>query len=710
MTRAPMPRLALVAHDVHDEGGMERVVAELVRRLHGDFDVVVISSTLAPDLRGLVRWERVRVPPAPFPLKFTSFFALAGRRLRRLDVDLVQTVGAIVPNRVDVAAVHFCHADYRQATGSLAPAEAAPLRRLNSTVSRALALGAERWCYRSSRTGVLSAVSAGVGRATARHYRGVPVAVVPNGVDLERFRPDPDARAEMRRRKSEGDTVAVFVGGDWDRKGLGVALRAIALLRDGGRSVGLWVVGEGDRDRFRNEAERLGIADRVSFFGPRPDVERWLQAADLLVLPTLYETFSLVAHEAAACGLPVVATRVHGIDELAGDEEAGLLVARDPSAVAAAVARLADAPELRRRMGDEGRRRVAGLTWERCTDEARAVLEKRPRGAFRGGAPGARPGAPPTVSVVVPTWRRPDALRRCLEGLARQEQQPDEVIVVRRAEDTDAAAVVASAEGRRLREVVVDRPGQVAALQAGSAAACGDVVAFVDDDAVPRREWLRRLAAHYGDSSVGAVGGRDVVHVGNRVLDGDAGAVGMVTPWGRVLGDHHLGTGAAREVDHLKGANMSVRRPLLALPEGLRGAGAQVSNDLAISLAVAESGVRVVYEPAAIVDHHPAERFDDDGREHRTAAAIEDAAYNQSYVVMSLRPAVRRRRLLYQLAVGERWSPGVVRAAVALGAGEREVLRSVAPAMRAQARAFRDSRRRPLLSRAALDHDRAEAS
>jgi hypothetical protein len=186
--------------------------------------------------------------------------------------------------------------------------------------------------------------------------------------------------------------------------------------------------------------------------------------------------------------------------------------------------------------------------------------------------------------------------------------------------------------------------------------------------------------------------------------------VGVVTPWGRVLGDHHLGAGDAREVDHLKGANMSVRRSLLALPEGLRGAGAQVSNDLAISFAVAESGLRVVYEPAAIVDHHPAERFDGDGREHRTAGAIEDAAYNQSYVVMSLRPSVRRRRLLYQLAVGERWSPGVVRAAVALGAGEREVLRSVAPAMRAQARAFRDSRRRPLVTRAPLGQGEAAAS
>jgi hypothetical protein len=180
------------------------------------------------------------------------------------------------------------------------------------------------------------------------------------------------------------------------------------------------------------------------------------------------------------------------------------------------------------------------------------------------------------------------------------------------------------------------------------------------------------------------------------VLDGPSGSVGTVTPWGRVLGAHHLGTGTARVVDHLKGANMSVRRSLLLVPEGLRGAGAQVANDLAMSVAVARSGASVVYDPAATVDHFPAERFDEDRRQRRSTAAIEDAAYNQSYVVMSLRPELRRRRALYQLVVGERWSPGVVRAVAAVAAGERDVLRSVAPSVRAQVRAFHDSRRRPL--------------
>ncbi|CAN5488662.1 hypothetical protein BH18ACT1_BH18ACT1_00100 [soil metagenome] len=679
MSQGARPRVALVAHDVHDGGGMERAFAELVRHLHADHDVVVISSRLAPELRELVTWQRVRVPRAPFPLKFATFFVLAGWRLGRLQVDLVHTLGAIVPNRVDVAAVHFCHADYRRATGSLAPPDAAPVRRLNTALARALALAAERWCYRPERLSVLVAVSTGVARATARHYPGVPVEVVANGVDANRFRPDAGVRREMRSSIPQDETVLLFVGGDWERKGLAVAIEAAALLIERGRAVRLWVVGEGAVERYRAQAERLGVADHVSFFGARSDAERWFRGADLFLLPTLYETFSLVAHEAAACGLPVVAPSVHGVDELVGDGEAGVLVEPRPDAVAAALDRLVVDPALRARLGAEGRRRTTGLTWGRAAMHTRGVYENLRsgsplEGAGGGGGEGADRSDPrPTVSVVVPTWRRPDALRRCLDGLAGSDRPPDEVIVVRRNEDTGAAAVVAASPLRGLQERIVDRPGQVAALGAGSSAACGEVVVFLDDDAVPRRDWLRRLTAHYVDPRVGAVGGRDVVHHSSGILDGACGPVGQVTSWGRVLGDHHLGTGAARVVDHLKGANMSVRRPLLRLPGGLRGTGAQVANDLAISMAVSESGAFVVYEPAAIVDHHPAERFDDDGRQHRSASAIEDAAYNQSFVVMSLRRGARRRRLLHQTIVGERWSPGLVRAAAALGAGEREV-------------------------------------
>jgi UDP-glucose:(heptosyl)LPS alpha-1,3-glucosyltransferase len=94
-------------------------------------------------------------------------------------------------------------------------------------------------------------------------------------------------------------------------------------------------------------------------------VEPFYQAADLFVFPTLYEAFPLVSLEAAACGLPIVATPASGIDQLVGAEEAGLLVDRSPQSIGAAIARIACDARLAARLGEAARRRASQYTWER---------------------------------------------------------------------------------------------------------------------------------------------------------------------------------------------------------------------------------------------------------------------------------------------------------------------------------------------------------
>jgi len=375
------PSVAIVAHDVHDAGGMERALAELIRRIHYDWKVVVIASSLADDLRPLVEWRPVRVPRRPFPLKFTAFFVLGSVQLAKTRTDVVHVTGAIVANRAHVATVHCCHAGFREAIGALAPHGRRFLRKINSTVAGALSLGAERWCYRPSRVRFLAAVSHGVAAELNRHYPAVPARVTPNGVDLERFTADADDRQRLRREEGlePEDLIALFVGGDWDRKGLGAAIRGLARARDRGAKLRLWVVGRGQQTQFRALALQVNVSEWIRFFGARTDVERFYRAADIFVLPTAYETFSLVAHEAAACKLPIVATRVSGIEELVGEGEAGFLVEPVPEAIGDALTRLAGSRELRDAMGAEGCRRVAQHTWEHSAatvlDLYGAVLE-----------------------------------------------------------------------------------------------------------------------------------------------------------------------------------------------------------------------------------------------------------------------------------------------------------------------------------------------
>ncbi len=357
-----------MAHGIHDDGGMERAFAELIRRAHTRFAFIVFSSELSPDLRTLVDWRPTHVPLRPIPLRLLMFFVRVSVPLARTRVELVHSLGAIAPNRADMVTVQYCHAGSLAKTGRLAPGGATRLRTLNRVAARMLAIAAERFSYRPGRVRLFASVSEGIAGELEEHYPGIPIVITPNGVDLDRFRPDRQTRCELREAHRIGhDLVCLFVGGDWDRKGLGLVIAGLAEVRDRA-GIRLWVIGRGDEKRFRRLAQELDVDELINFFGSRRDTERFYQSADVFVLPTQYEAAPLVAFEASASGLPVVATRVNGVADLVVEGETGFFVTRAPDDIARALLVLAADPVLRDRMGQAARRRAAGFTWGRSAD------------------------------------------------------------------------------------------------------------------------------------------------------------------------------------------------------------------------------------------------------------------------------------------------------------------------------------------------------
>ncbi len=274
-----------------------------------------------------------------------------------------------------------------------------------------------------------------------------------------------------------------------------------------------------------------------------------------------------------------------------------------------------------------------------------------------------------TISVLVPSYRRPDDLRRCLEALCGQRLTPVQVVVVARDVD-EATQLVAQAFADRLPlEIVkVSEPGQVHALNAGLLRVKGEIVAITDDDAAPHSDWLARIVAHFdADSRIGGVGGRDWVHTpDDAVVDGKKAMVGRVQWSGRIVGNHHIGTGPAREVDIFKGANMSFRVEAI---EGLRfdtslhGQGAQVHNDMCFSLAVRRHGWKLIYDPTVAVDHYPAARSDADQRGAFDPEAVEHAAFNLMWTTQTQLTGWRRfATRQWQNWIGTPGEPGFLRA------------------------------------------------
>lgn len=146
---------------------------------------------------------------------------------------------------------------------------------------------------------------------------------------------------------------------------------------------------------------------------------------------------------------------------------------------------------------------------------------------------------------------------------------------------------------------------------------------------------------------------------------------------------HHLGTGPARDVEVLKGVNMAFRAEALALPTSglLRGSGAQVDFEVITCAWTSERGWRIVYDPAVQVDHEIAVRHGSDQRQRPSPSAVFDAAFNSVVAASAMGGTAVLRHAGYGVVVGTSDRPGVVRAAVAVPRGEREVLRRAAPAL-----------------------------
>ncbi len=215
------------------------------------------------------------------------------------------------------------------------------------------------------------------------------VRVVPLGVDTDTFQPG-------GRTRQSGRIVAV-ASADMPLKGIGALLGAVAKLATE-RNVRLTVVGRpqpgGPTERLVGE---LGLGDRVRFVSGIPDTDlaALLGSAEVAVVPSLYEGFSLPAVEAMACATPLVASRAAALPEVVGEdgECARLVTPGDPEDLAVTIGGLLDSESLRARLGSSGRRRVRErFTWRAVAEQTLGCYADAIE-ARHGGAGSGRRGA-----------------------------------------------------------------------------------------------------------------------------------------------------------------------------------------------------------------------------------------------------------------------------------------------------------------------------
>ncbi len=299
----------------------------------------------------------------------------------------------------------------------------------------------------------------------------------------------------------------------------------------------------------------------------------------------------------------------------------------------------------------------------------------RPFFAIRSKNPGVKAVTelPQTIGVLIATYQRANDLLRCLTALERQTLPADDILLVVREDDTETRSTLSGLAGNLLpiRVITVSAPGVVAARNVALDAVKTDILAIIDDDTSPHATWLSRVMHNFrSDPLLGGLGGRDRCFDGKEFDDHRAPVVGKIQWFGRTIGNHHRGFGGLREVDILKGANMSYRSKAIAdvrFDTRLKGNGAQPSEDFCFSVAVKHKGWKLAYDPLVLVDHYASQRAE--VRHYVGVSAVNDAlefrdfAYNQVISIWhALNPLRRAAFFVWSVLIGTGVFPGFIQA------------------------------------------------
>ncbi len=350
-----------------ERGGLEKYAFSLSRELvRAGHEVHVFANNWQTDSD--VTFHKVPMIPFTLPLKNLSFAYFANQQLRRVALDVIHSMERIL------------YQDIYRASDGIIPIHLSQrypnpiVRGFKSIGPRRLALRyLERRIFSGGGCKIIMTNSQLVKGHIIDHYKIAldKIAVVYNAVDTSRFHPGVKETYGLfvrdRYGLKEDELVLLFISNDFKRKSLRAVLEAISLL--GKREIRLLVVGDDNTKPYQKWAANNALDSQILFLGPRKDVERYYAAADIFVLPTLYDAFANVCLEAMACGLPVITTQTNGAAELIQDGEHGfVLKSRKPLELADRIADLGCLKE-RSRIGNNAAIKAKEFTMEKHISE-----------------------------------------------------------------------------------------------------------------------------------------------------------------------------------------------------------------------------------------------------------------------------------------------------------------------------------------------------
>lgn len=358
-------RLAFVKKSFSIHGGAERYLDTLITHLKKRGQEIHVFSNKWTDEEGII-FHKVNILPLTSFFSVMTFERNSKSRIQNSRFDCIISFERTTLQDI-YRAGEGCHAEWLRIRSQFEPFYRKISFRINPL--HLLLLDIEKRIFRDTR--LIIANSKMVKDQIINNY-SVPedrIIIIYNGVDLERFNPEhrtkwlKDVKGDLSI--PEGFRVLLFVGSDFERKGLGTLIRALPLVKE---DLMLLIIGRGKTERYIALSKDLGVSERISFLGTQKEMERFYAVADLFVLPTLYDPFSNATLEAMASGIPVITTKNNGAAEIIENGKEGYVMEglSDHKGLAhkidLALSNLAE-------MGKAARKKAEGFSIEKATEE-----------------------------------------------------------------------------------------------------------------------------------------------------------------------------------------------------------------------------------------------------------------------------------------------------------------------------------------------------
>ena len=370
-------KIAIIRQKFVLYGGAEQFADSFIHQLaESGHEVHIFANSWAPSHHSNIHHHFVATLHFNAFVRTLSFARSVAKKIREQHFDIIQSHEKTWKQDV-YRAGDGCHIKWlSQRSRNLSPLQNLFLY-LNPF--HQLILKLEKSIFESGQCKKIVAISQMVKNDILENYKCPPenITVVYNGVDLKRFHPDnKNTYRKLIREKlgiPESSTLILFVGSGFERKGLQFLLQSTAYLKD--KNWRLLLMGKGKFEKYM----RFAPADKrtqIIAKEPDPEIEKYYAAADIFILPSIYEPFGNANLEALATGLPVITTKYCGAADIINDKKNGLVVKDpfNPEEIAEKICYLFT-PSTREKIGANARELAEQFPLERNSREMMEIYE-----------------------------------------------------------------------------------------------------------------------------------------------------------------------------------------------------------------------------------------------------------------------------------------------------------------------------------------------